>query len=432
MKFRVFFLIATAACFMRAATAQPAEPPLSIPYKLPAIAHGSVDFGDMDGDGDLDVAVIGMTSNGPILSIWQLGDSSWAWPGSNDVFHVNVFRRASVNAHPVSHGAVRWGDFDGDGDDDLLVTGLANYVERTTHFIQPVLDIYENNGVTATLGGRVLSLRRIPLPGLHRSAADWGDFDGDGDLDFVAAGLPSLTADQPIIRLYRNDGGTFVPVDTEMPGVFSGDLAWADYDSDGDLDLALTGDSGGGVFITRLYRNEGGRFIDSGLELPGLAFGSLDWGDYDGDGDPDLLLTGGRLDPRFLRGVTRVYVNQSGSLVDGGFDFEGHALGEARWGDADRDGDLDVFAVGVSQALTAPVLRLYTNDGSRFVPTWNETGMRYAAMSVGDYNGDGDADVALSGELIVGGLGMRFLMNRDFFECVVPSWVRVGQPVGNC
>lgn len=429
---RILFLIVFPAILPCIATAQPSHVPLTVPFRFPAVHHGSVDFGDADGDGELEIAMIGESLSRPIISTFHITDTTWS-PGGMVLYRVKIYRRMNIAAHPVSHGSIRWGDYDGDGDDDLLVTGLTDYMEGLTRINGPLLEIYQNNGINTGFGdSRFLSVQRMVFPGLYRSAAEWGDFDGDGDLDFAAAGLPSLGSVDPVTRIYRNDGGSFSQIETDVQGVHSGGLGWGDYDGDGDLDLALTGDSGGGIFVARLYRNDNGQFTDSGLELPGLAFGSLDWGDFDGDGDPDLLMTGGQLDPRFIRGVTLVLVNNSGVLVDGGFDLEAHALGEARWGDADRDGDLDIFAVGTSEALEAPVLRLYTYDGSRFVPTWEESGVRFGAMAVGDYNGDGDADVVFSGELSVGGLRTRFMMNRDYFECIVPSWVPLGQPTGNC
>jgi hypothetical protein len=67
-------------------------------------------------------------------------------------------------------------------------------------------------------------------------------------------------------------------------------VAWGDYDNDGDLDLVMTGykDS---VRFTKVYRNDSGTFVDSGAAILGVA-GRAVWGDYDNDGDLDLLLTG--------------------------------------------------------------------------------------------------------------------------------------------
>ena len=75
------------------------------------------------------------------------------------------------------------------------------------------------------------------LPGNAWCSLAWGDHDNDGDLDLVLAGS-SLTLGRAS-SLYRNDGGgRFVRIDAGLSGVSSCSLAWGDYDSDGDLDLA--------------------------------------------------------------------------------------------------------------------------------------------------------------------------------------------------
>src|SRR4249920_2160632 len=86
---------------------------------------------------------------------------------------------------------------------------------------------------------------------------------------------------------------TFTDVAAGLTPVFHSSVAWSDYDNDGDLDILLTGSGGGGV--TMLYRNSGGAnptFSDVGAGLTGVAGGSVAWGDYDNDGDLDILLTG--------------------------------------------------------------------------------------------------------------------------------------------
>ncbi len=68
-------------------------------------------------------------------------------------------------------------------------------------------------------------------------------------------------------------------------------MAWGDYDNDGDLDILLTGDTGTEI-ISRVYRNDGETFADISAPLPGVKLGSVAWGDYDNDGDLDVLLSG--------------------------------------------------------------------------------------------------------------------------------------------
>ena len=74
-------------------------------------------------------------------------------------------------------------------------------------------------------------------------------------------------------------------------GVYSTSVAWGDYDKDGDLDILLAGASSSGI-VTKVYRNDSGTFTDTGANLTGFASSSVAWGDYDKDGDLDILLTG--------------------------------------------------------------------------------------------------------------------------------------------
>ena len=75
---------------------------------------------------------------------------------------------------------------------------------------------------------------------------------------------------------------------------------WADYDSDGDIDILLAGTYNSGSQIegrAKVYDNEGGLFVDSGNQLPapramGFSGGSFSWLDIDGEGDLDYFIAG--------------------------------------------------------------------------------------------------------------------------------------------
>ena len=79
-------------------------------------------------------------------------------------------------------------------------------------------------------------------------------------------------------------------MDQDIPGISKGNVAWGDYDRDGDLDLALMGTEQG--YITKLYRNDSGVFVDSNNELARQSEGDLGWVDFDNDGYLDLVVTG--------------------------------------------------------------------------------------------------------------------------------------------
>ena len=95
-----------------------------------------------------------------------------------------------------------------------------------------------------------------------------------------------------------------------MPAIRSGDVAWGDYDSDGDLDIALTGEDTFGNRRALLYAFERGTFSLIG-QFPSVSESSLDWGDYDNDGDLDIAIIGQSDD--VLNGLqqsyTRVFAN---------------------------------------------------------------------------------------------------------------------------
>ncbi len=274
------------------------------------------------------------------------------------------------------------GDYDNDGNMDVLVAGMGKKDV-------PFTILYRNTGSAFVDSG-------VVLPGLSRATAAWGDFDGDGDLDLAMTGLN--ISGLPVTRIYRNDGGTFTALTNAMTQVFAGNIAWVDYDGDGDLDLLVTGitsASTAGVAVTRLYRNDGnGVFTSVPHPFPDCYVGAAAWGDYDNDGHPDLILAG---------------ATTGGGLVSGLWHNDGHGgfsnvaaglpamdLGFAAWGDYDNDGHLDLLYGGNSDA--GFITRIYRNDNGTFTDI--NAGLLpvlWASAAWGDYDNDGDLDIMIIG-----------------------------------
>jgi hypothetical protein len=368
---------------MALAGAAPPVPPAPhtfkpVQFELFSVAKSlSNAWGDYDGDGDLDLAV-------------SLGS------GEVRLYRNDRGRFASVGgklgmpqAGAQELRGLSWGDFDQDGDIDLL--GGATRAERPTVVLrneagQRFVDVAAEVGLT--------------LPGRSARQTNWVDYDNDGDLDVYATNRTGANL------LLRNSGGRFAQV---MAGAGPSDprpsvgACWLDVDHDGDLDLFLANQAGA---ADALWRNDGTSFADVALAL-GLAGpprtrdeGGVGCavGDYDNDGDFDLFVAS--------YGRNRLYRNEGGSRFTEsgealGVGVENHAVG-ADWGDYDNDGDLDLVVAAYEGAADAqvPAVALYRNDGASGFVNVLAPGDALNVADHGaqfiDYDQDGDLDLSVT------------------------------------
>ncbi|MBS4027513.1 MAG: VCBS repeat-containing protein, partial [Ignavibacteriales bacterium] len=209
---------------------------------LPGVATSSATWGDYDNDGDLDILITGQDTTGNISRIYQNTGS-----GFSEVFSGTLIG--------VAFSSAAWGDYDNDGKLDILITGHSNPIGEPFPLPVPVSKIYRNTGNGFT------EVYAWTIKGVRESAAAWGDYDNDGKLDFILSGLD--TTDVAITKLYRNTGSGFTEVYAgSFTGVRTGSLAWGDYDSDGRLDILLTGDSSNFNGVSKIYRNTGSEFTE--------------------------------------------------------------------------------------------------------------------------------------------------------------------------
>ncbi|MBD3384780.1 hypothetical protein GF407_07615, partial [candidate division KSB1 bacterium] len=215
----------------------------------------------------------------------------------------------------------------------------------------PCSKLYRNDDNSFTDSG-------LSFTDLHAGCAAWCDYDNDSDLDIILTGRNSAGTPQTII--YRNDNNAFTDISASLFDVERSRAAWGDYDSDGDADLLLSGDTQSG-YVTRLYRNDSGSFTDVSAGLTGICNGDGVWGDYDNDGDLDILLTGSRwATPNSL---TRLYQNDSGSFREVSTALKELNYSCAAWGDIDNDHDLDLILSG-RDVDSNPFSKIYRNDQS--------------------------------------------------------------------
>ena len=293
-------------------------------------------------------------------------------------------------------GHAAFGDFDNDGDDDLLSGG----------------QLWRNEGG----GGFTNITADVNLAGAGGETV-WGDYDNDGWRDVLSIGGDG--------KLFRNLGdGTFedvtaaagVVLDTNTQGV-----AWFDFDGDGYLDFyaASYGLSSDGEVATRdfFYYNKGNGTFDEVTAAAGIPISGALWhgrgvcvADYDEDGDPDIYVGNYRLDPNQLwnnlgNGMGFEDVSEAAG-VKGIFEqgYYGHAIGP---GFADLDGDarFDILLPNLAHPrffdFSDPTT-LYVNDGdgtftgheppSRGI-LYDET---HSDSTLFDADNDGDVDVYLT------------------------------------
>jgi enediyne biosynthesis protein E4 len=381
---------------------------------------------DYDGDGFLDLYIL----NGAYLSDAPAGPPprNAMYRNRGDGTFEQTTERTRTGDTGYGMGAAV-GDADGDGDADLYVTNFGANV------------FYRNDGdgtftdVTAATG--------TGDTGWGASAA-FVDYDNDGDLDLYVANYMDFKVAQnrecrqSTVRaycgptaypgqsgvLYRNEGGLRFTDVTRQSGVYwtAGrqlGAVFGDYDQDGDQDLFIPNDRTPNC----LFQNRGdGTFTEIGA-VAGVAYSEdglaesamgADWGDYDNDGLPDIIVA------TFQWLPNRLYHNEGGGFfTDATFQAKVGRESLPYLGmtvaflDYDNDGWLDLFVANGhldenvqeydSAARYAQKNQLFRNqaDGT-FAEVTDRAGPGFELEKVhhgaalGDWDNDGDTDIFVS------------------------------------
>ncbi|MEE2828433.1 MAG: VCBS repeat-containing protein, partial [Myxococcota bacterium] len=388
---------------------------LTLEWSFPGLSGSqitqAVAAGDFDGDGDSDLAfgnavdqneIWENSPSGPIMA-WQapvLGNfqtAALAWADfdsdgdldltvgnsgplqifENDPSSPDPFPLHWEDAQQFSSTALAWGDLDDDGQLELA-SACPNGPDR----------VY---ALTPSAQGLVPTLLWTSTALENSSDIAWGDIDGDGALDLVVASQDAG------VHAYINDSGVLVDAGI-WPGLLGGGgsppvvsgLELGDWDSDGDLDMVLSVQPPNTVDPSALVLvNDGTAVFSAAWESPFLGSGrAVTWGDRDGDGDLDLALAAAP--------VTDWVFDNSGSVPPPSI-FGETDLGTLRadglaFGDFDQDGWPDLALARSGQAL-----ELFRNVAGTLVPHFaTSTPTTSRAVAWGDVDGDGDLDLAVA------------------------------------
>lgn len=333
-------------------------------------------WGDYDNDGDLDLVV---TFNNEPIRLYRNDPDGFS----------NVAEEVGLPDTAGNQRSAAWGDYDNDGDLDLYI-GYSGHQGPKNQLMRNDLNkgVAEFTDVAAEAG--------VDIRGITRQVS-FVDYDSDGDVDLYVAMRASVN------RLLKNNDGLFTNVAFETglvePRRTVGSC-WFDMDSDGDLDLFTANQNGD---RDGMFRNDDGKFVDVAMELDmdqprrQIVDGSVGCAvtDFDIDGDLDLWVG--------AYGYDKLWSNNG----DGTFTDVAPKFGVAVydhivtgvWGDIQHDGRPDLYTVGYLSGKPGTPDYLFINEGDRFVDSMpdviaaNDTdhGVQWA-----DYDQDGDLDLALA------------------------------------
>ena len=373
---------------------------------LEEVVDGSLEFADVDGDGDPDLMITGANSSTAPNAILYLNDGDGNFTDSES----DVFDR-------VRSSAIKFFDADGDDDQDVLITGTNNSFAR-------IAKLYLNDG-----SGTFTESEQSALGGVQDGDIAVADVDGDSDYDLLICGRSSPADVNTIAtKLYVNDGDGNFTEDTlaVFENVFNGGVVFADVDGDDDADLLVTGENATDQSIAILYLNDGsGSFTEATNQaITGVRNSAVAATDLDGDNDQDFIVTGWNSTSR-----VDVYLNDG----DGSFtaiqdlNMEPLNTGDISVGDVDNDDDMDVLLTGIN--ISGKFTGLYLNDGSagftRLMSVFDSVYLSSTDMA--DIDGDDDNDILISGENISNDRVTKLYENELMTSSVYPPLVTTNE-----
>ena len=272
----------------------------------------------------------------------------------------------TVGAPPQSAAV---GDFNGDGDPDLVTANAGNVVT-----------------VLFGDGTGVFTVDSAVAVGISPVSVAVGDFNGDGNLDLVTANFGGNN----VTVLLGDGSGGFVEAPGSPFAVWTNpqSIALSDFNGDGNLDIA-TANNGTNDATVLLGDGTGGFMAAAGSPFPmGLFPQSLAVGDVNGDGNPDLIsANSGNNTVKVLLG------NGSGGFTGGGAFPVGSFPQSVAAADFNGDGNLDIATANSGSNTVTVLLGNGLGGFTAAVGSPFAVGANPQSIAVVDINGDGKPDL---------------------------------------
>jgi hypothetical protein len=332
---------------------------------------GEVGIADFTGDGHADLSLVREVSGGDGEILIFAGNSA------------GVFAAPVVTALGTSPRLARVTDANGDGKPDLVMTTTSSIAVALGHG-DGTFAVSPYNGETGLINDLAVA-----------------DFDGDGAVDLVIATRAYLK--DGILRVYRGSGtGTFTAAG-DYAGLSYDSVTVADVDADGHLDLVGSSGSFGNFAV---LRGNGDATFDAPEVWHSTVSGQYVAGDFTRDGISDLVsvssgsISGLQLIPGTGGGAFDAY---RAFLPNGAIPYTNWINAHVRrtlTADMNNDGAPDLVCLTVREMYgnLDLVVMLNANDGkgTMTAPTVTQTGTEGGDIDVGDVNGDGKQDVVMT------------------------------------
>ena len=282
-----------------------------------------------------------------LINSWESSNNN-SFKLFNSIPNGNGTPQEVFNAEGLFNGKIELIDINNDGIKEVVLIGSDSEANNA----KLKVFVYEKQGTSLSNEPLDISEQFITL---KSGSFGFGNFDNDDDIDFAVSGFSGGAGLKS--NMYVNETiytETVAPIYTESPVSFDAvrfsTLDFIDYDADGDLDIALTGTSITGDIFKILSNNglQGDELDFVEVENTGLIpvrNAKVDFGDYNGDGYLDILYSG---TSSGLGEITKLveFNPVTNSYVESNFDLSDISNATIAFGDIDGDNDLDFTIAG--------------------------------------------------------------------------------------